>query len=395
MAQHVGIVGASGYGGAELVRLLAGHPGLELAAVAADRRAGQRLADVSGNLDGDRLLEPVDPDRLAGLDLVFVATPHGPALELTADLVSRGTRVVDLSAAYRLSPPAFQRWYGESHPHPDLVPGPGWQASTPGATQTPGAKAQQDGRHEGRTGGRRGTDGGEHGPAGTGRTRSVYGLSEWNREAIAAARLVANPGCYPAAALLGLLPLAGLIEQDTVVIDGKSGTSGAGRRLRDDLHASHVHGNLAAYGAPDHRHIGEIEQWLWRLGAGRDNPTDPPPVSFTPHLIPMARGLLVTCYAGVTDGVTTTDVDRALRSRYTDEPFVRVLDPGTFPHTKALSGSNACHVSAVVDERTHRAVVTAAIDNLGKGAAGQAVQNANLMLGLDETAGLTAAGLYP
>lgn len=341
MAHRAGIVGASGYGGAELLRLLAAHPAIEPAVVAAHSQAGQPIADLFPNLAGDprfddRPFDEADLEALVGLDLVFLATPHGPALELGAALVDAGTRVVDLSAAFRLTAEGFATWYGEEHPRPDLA------------------------------------------------ESAVYGLPEFHREAVADAILVANPGCYPTAALLGLLPLRDLIDRDSVVIDAKSGTSGAGRAAKDTLHFSHVHGDLAAYGAPRHRHTGEIERWS---GLG--------PVSFTPHLIPMSRGLLATCYADLADGTTQDDVEAAFDAAYGDEPFVTVLAPGHFPHTKAVAGSNGCQLSALVDVRTGRVVVTSVIDNLGKGAAGQALQNANLMLGLDEAAGLTAIGTYP
>jgi N-acetyl-gamma-glutamyl-phosphate reductase len=351
VAHRIGIVGASGYGGAELLRLAAAHPALDVAVVAAHSQAGEPVASLFPNLAAERRFDAIDVDQLAGLDLVFLATPHGPALGLGAELADRGTRVVDLSAGFRLPADDFATWYGETHPRPDLAPG-------------------ADGGH--------------------GRGRAAYGLTEHAREAVREATLVANPGCYPTAALTGLVPLAPLLLPGSVVVDGKSGTSGAGRAAKDPLHFSHVHGDLVAYGAPGHRHTGEIEIWLTALGG-----IDLGPVSFTPHLVPMARGLLATAYGGVREGVDADDVRAALEDAYAEEAFVRVLPPGTFPHTKALAGSNGVQVSAVVDERTGRVVVTTAEDNLGKGAAGQALQNANLMLGLDEDTGLSAIGVYP
>jgi N-acetyl-gamma-glutamyl-phosphate reductase len=345
VAHRVAVVGASGYGGVELLRLLAGHPSIDVEVVAAHSQAGQPLGDLFPNLAGARTFDAIDIEQLAGQDLVFLATPHGPALELGAALYDAGTPVVDLSAAFRLSVAGFATWYGEGHPRPDLAAGD--------------VEAAGD---------------------------VVYGLPELHRERIAGARLVANPGCYPTATLLGLAPLAPLLEPATVVVDAKSGTSGAGRGAKDSLHFSHVHGDLAAYGAPTHRHTGEIERWLpGALGT----------VTFTPHLVPMSRGLLATCYATLRHGVVAGDVDAALHDAYDAEPFVHVLPAGRFPHTKALAGSNGCQLSAVVDARTGRVVVTSAIDNLGKGAAGQAVQNANLVLGLEETAGLGSIGVYP
>ena len=352
MAHRLAIVGASGYGGAELLRLADAHPGIEVAVVAAHSQAGTPVADLFPNLAGDRVFDAVDLDQLTGCDVVVLGTPHGPALELGAQLADAGTPVVDLSAAFRLSTDGFATWYGEDHPRPDLAAGDA-----------------------------RAADG------------VVYGLPELPgaggtkvRDQLRGARVVANPGCYPTAALLGLAPLAPLLQPGTLVVDGKSGTSGAGRAASDRLHFAHVHGDVTAYAAPTHRHTGEIERWL---------PGDLGAVSFTPHLVPMARGLLTTSSGVLVDGAGADEVADALHDAYHDEPFVHVLPPGTFPHTKALAGSNGCQLSAVVDPRTGRVVVTSAIDNLGKGAAGQALQNVNLLLGEDETTGLTALGIYP
>ncbi len=341
MAASVGIVGASGYGGAELLRLLAGHPAIEVAVVAANSRADQPVASLFPNLAGEARFTGVDVGELAALDLVFLATPHGASLDLGPRLADAGVKVVDLSGAFRLSADAFATWYGEPHPHPD-------------------------------------------------RTPAAYGLTEFNRDAIRDASLVANPGCYVATTLLGLVPVAPLVDLDTLVVDGKSGTSGAGRAAKDHLTFSSVHGDLVAYGAPTHRHTAEIEAGLALL-AGVPRPT----VSFTPHLVPMSRGLLATSVVTLKDGVSQADVDAAYREAYAGEAFVHMLPTGTFPHTKAVAGSNGCQVSAVVDGRTGRLVVTSVTDNLGKGAAGSALQNANLMLGLDEALGLSAIGVYP
>jgi N-acetyl-gamma-glutamyl-phosphate reductase len=289
---------------------------------------------------GERTFDEVDLDALGGCDVVVLATPHGPALDLAPKLVDGGTRVVDLSAAFRLTADGFARWYGEEHPHPQLTP-------------------------------------------------AVYGLPEVHRSAIPAASLVANPGCYPTATLLALRPLLALVEPDSIVVNAASGTSGAGRSPSDGLHFAHVHGSVTAYGAPTHRHTGEIEHHLAHDGL------EPGAVQFTPHLLPTARGLLATCTARLRDHVTQAEVDDALGDAYGDEPFVHVLPPGTWPTTKAVHGANGCQVSAVVDDRTRRVVVSSAIDNLGKGAAGQALQNVNLLLGLPETTGLTSVGTYP
>ncbi|MFN2555954.1 MAG: N-acetyl-gamma-glutamyl-phosphate reductase [Nitriliruptorales bacterium] len=381
MAHTVGVVGASGYGGAELLRLLGGHPALEVAVVAAHRQVGESVAQLFPNLDDDAVFVTPEVEALADCDLIFLATPHAAAMELAGALHETGTPVVDLSAAFRLDPADFAVWYGESHLHPDLAPRTGGTSGSrtrpPRGLVSPRPPGLQSFPGQPKTAPAQGA------PA-------VYGLSEWNRPAIRGATIVANPGCYPTAALLALLPLAELVLPGTIVVDAKSGTSGAGRRLQESLHHPHVHDDVAAYGAPTHRHTIEIERWLdefggWELG----------PVSFTPHLVPMARGLLATCYAQLRENITPAEVTAALADRYAGEPFVRVLPPGRFPHTKALTGCNGCQISAVVDERTHRVVVTSAIDNLGKGAAGQALQNANLLLGLEEALGLTAVGVYP
>jgi len=349
VSHRIGVVGASGYGGAELLRLTEAHPTLDIEVVAAHSQAGQPVAQLFPNLAGERTFDPIDLDTLAALDLVVLATPHGVALELGAALYDAGTPVIDLSAAFRLDPEGFATWYGETHPRADLC--------------AAGEASAAD---------------------------VAYGLPELYRDHVVGARLVANPGCYPTATLLALAPLTGLTVPGTVVVDAKSGTSGAGRAAKDNLHFAHVHGDLTAYGAPTHRHTGEIETWL-----PREPGADPAPISFTPHLVPMSRGLFTTAYAQLADGATADEVQDALHDAYDDEPFVHVLAPGTFPHTKALAGSNGCQLSAIVDQRTHRVVVTAAIDNLGKGAAGQAVHNANLLLGEEETLGLSAIGVYP
>lgn len=353
MTKNVGVVGASGYGGAELLRLIAAHPGMQAAVVAAHTQQGERIDDLYPNLAGDRRFDAVDVDQLAGLDLVFLATPHDAAIELVSALADAQTPTVDLSGAFRLDAQGFSRWYGEEHPRPDLLPT---------------AAASKDGE-----------------PG----ARAVYGLTEYARESVRSARLVANPGCYVITTLLSVLPLVGIIEDGSLVVDGKSGTSGAGRAPKDSLHFAHVDGSITAYGAPGHRHTGEIEHYLEVHGRHTG------PVSFTPHLVPMPRGLLVTVYADLAEGADTDDVQSALVDAYRDEVFVHVLEPGRFPVTKAVLGSNGCQISAFVDDRTGRVVITGVTDNLGKGAASGAVQNANLMLGFDEGTGLTPVGVYP
>lgn len=339
---EVAVVGGSGYAGAELLRLLAGHPELRVATVAGRSTAGRPLREVFPQLGLDGLVAAADPAVLARHDAVFLATPHGASLELAPALVERGATVLDLSGAFRLDAETFAAWYGQEHPAPALAP-------------------------------------------------AAYGLPELGRDALKGAALVAVPGCYPTAALLALAPLAGLVEPTTVVVAGLSGTSGAGRGLRDDLHASHVMGNVAPYGAPRHRHTPEIEQ-RWAAVVGLDTPV---PLTFTPHLVPMSRGLVCTVTATLHTTTGASEVRAAAEARYADEQFVTLLPEGAWPSTAHVLGANTAHVAAAVDPRTHRVTAACAIDNLVKGAAGQAVQAANVVLGLPETSGLPTMAVYP
>ena len=344
MALRVGVVGASGYTGAELLRLLAGHSGLETAVATSREFAGQDIASVYPNLAAyaGRPYDVIETDRLEGLDLVFLALPHGASMELGARLAAAGTRVVDLSADFRLEDPeAYPEWFGGAHTAPEWL------------------------------------------------GKWAYGLPELHRDEIRGHQTVANPGCYPTAALLALAPLvrAGVIETDSIVVAAASGVSGAGRGLGAGQHFSHVDANFKAYTVTGHKHTPEIEQELSRL-AGSDVR-----VTFVPHLVPMPRGLLATCTATLASGAGGDAVPDAIAAAYGGEPFVRVTQAP--PETKYTLGSNVAHVWGTADARTGRAIAIAAIDNLGKGAAGQAIQNANLMLGLPETLGLALEGLYP
>jgi N-acetyl-gamma-glutamyl-phosphate reductase len=344
----VAVVGASGFGGTELLRLLARHGGLELGIAAAASSAGRPRAALAPNLPaalgGAEPFAEVSVRDLAAADVVLLGTPDEASLELVPELLAAGARVVDLSGAFRLAAADYATWYRRPHEAPDL--------------------------------------------ALDGATPAVYGLTEHARAAVASAQLVANPGCYPTATLLPLIPVLPLIQRVGIVVSAMSGTSGAGRSTRDDLQASIVHGDVVAYGAPSHRHTAEIETHLVPGGLGA-------PIVFTPHLVPMSRGLLSTISAPLREGVAQADVDAALAAAYGEEAFVHVLPSGTFPRTKAVHGSNACQLSAVVDERNARLLLSSAIDNLGKGAAGQALQNTNVMLGLPEATGLDAIGVYP
>ncbi|MFP3900402.1 MAG: N-acetyl-gamma-glutamyl-phosphate reductase [Acidimicrobiia bacterium] len=341
----VGIMGASGFAGAELLRLCAHHPELEVRVATAESQAGTRVADLYPSLAaayGDTRFTPADPVACDGLDLVFLALPHGASQDLVGELDGRVGAIVDLGADFRLADPAlYPLWYGREHSRPDLLGG------------------------------------------------FAYGLPELFRDKIAGATRVAAPGCYVTTAVLALAPLlrAGLIEPTGIVVDAASGVSGAGRPPRESTTFCAVDEDFTAYGLLTHRHTPEIEQGL---GAAAGEPAQ---VLFTPHLAPMNRGILATCYARPTAPAATDDLMAVVRGAWAGEPFVVPVDRP--PSTKATLGSNSVHVSAVADGRTGWVVALAALDNLVKGAAGQAVQCANLMLGLPEGAGLTTAGIYP
>jgi N-acetyl-gamma-glutamyl-phosphate reductase len=342
---RIGVLGASGYTGADLVRLAARHPGIDIALLAAKTHAGKTLGAVFphlAQLDAPSLVDADEADW-DGIDAVFSGLPHGAAHQTIARLPER-LKVIDMSADFRLRDPAtYAHWYGGAHEATDLLAG------------------------------------------------AVYGLTEHYRDAIAGARLVACPGCYPTATLLALLPLAkaGLIEADDLIIDAKSGVSGAGRTLKQNVLFAEAGEGLAPYGVASHRHAPEIEQELSAaFGAGVT-------VNFTPHLAPMSRGELVTCYVRIAAGASAADLRAALRDSYDAEPFVHVAEEGVAPATQFVRGSNLCLVNVFADRIPGRAIVVAAIDNLVKGSAGQAIQNFNLMFGLDETTGLEQVALFP
>jgi len=329
------ILGASGYVGGELLRLIAAHPGLVLAKAYGESKAGQALGFVHPHLAAaypDVMFEKFD-GSLDGIDLVFAALPHGHSQRLAADILDAGIPFVDLGADFRLGDAAtYEHWYGHSHEAPELL--------------------------------------GEF----------AYGIPELNREAIKGATAVAAAGCYATAAILALKPLvdAGVVEPSSLIVDAASGVSGAGREAKEATGFSTVDGSFSAYGLLNHRHTAEMEMAIGGT------------VLFTPHLVPMTRGILATCYA---EANGSCDPLQVLREAYTNEPFVHVTDQP--PATKWVTGSNGVQLTARYDERTGRVLSLSAIDNLGKGAAGQMIQCANLMLGLDETAGLTTIGVYP
>ncbi len=342
MTMHqIAILGASGYTGAELVRLIATHPAMEVAVLTAERKAGAAMADVFPHLRHLALprMVAVGEADLSNVDLIFCALPHGTTQEIVAGLPA-GQKVVDLSPDFRLRDvAAYADWYGHTHRAPEL------------------------------------------------QEEAVYGLPEFYREAIRSARLVANTGCYVATALLPLVPLieAGVADPEEIIVDAASGVTGAGRAAKEGMLHAETSEGFGAYGVGRHRHMAEIDQELSRA-AGRAVTC-----SFTPHLLPQNRGILATIYLHADPRAA----HETLAARYSDEPFVVVLPPGETPQTRHVRGSNLCHIGVVADRRPGRAIVISALDNLVKGASGQAVQNANLMLGLDETAGLRAAPLFP
>ena len=341
MGARAAVAGASGYAGGELLRLLAGHPELEIGPVTAQASAGMPVTDLHPHLPGleGMVFAATDPDLLASADLVFTALPHGESARLAAELPG-GLPVIDLGADFRL---------GDAGQWTRYYPVPYAGQWTYGLPELPAA-----------------------------------------RPAISAATTVAAPGCYATAAILALAPVMRLIDPASIVIVAASGTSGAGRSSRGDLIGSEVMGSMRAYEVGgSHRHTPEIEQAL------SGQATAPATVSFTPVLAPMPRGILATCTARLAPGVTAADLRAALAGAYAAEPFVHLLPEGRWPVTGATIGSNAAQLQVAADQHAGRAVVISAIDNLGKGAAGQAVQIANIMLGLPETAGLTAHGVAP
>ncbi len=340
---RVGIVGGTGYTGVELLRLLAIHPEVEVSVITSRSEAGVPVADLYPNLRGHLNLGFTEPDveRLAECDLVFFATPNGTAMQMVPELLEKGTRVVDLAADFRLrDAQVWEQWYGVKHACPELL------------------------------------------------QEAVYGLPEIHREAIRGARLVANPGCYPTAVTLGYLPLveAGLLDLTGLIADAKSGVSGAGRTASVPTLMGECGESFKAYAVPGHRHLPEISQNL-ALAAG-----EKVDLTFVPHLLPMIRGIHATLYGRV-EG--EPDLQALFEQRYAAEPFVDVLPSGSHPETRSVRGVNICRIAVHRPQGADTVVILSVIDNLVKGAAGQAVQNMNLMLGLDESMGLNSVALLP
>lgn len=342
-----GIIGATGYAGGELVRLLEGHKDVEIVWYGSRSYIDQKYADVYRNLFKIVDAKCLD-DNMSELadeaDVIFTATPQGFCASVVTDEILEKTKIVDLSADFRIKDvKTYEKWYGIQHKSPQFI------------------------------------------------DEAVYGLCEINREDVKNARLVANPGCYTTCSILTAYPLAkeGLIDMDTLIVDAKSGTSGAGRGAKVQNLFCEVNENMKAYGVTTHRHTPEIEEQLG-YAAGK-----PVMINFTPHLVPMNRGILATEYASLTEDVTAEEVKKIYQKYYGEEYFIRLLEPGVCPETKWVEGSNYVDIGFQIDVRTKRIVMMGAIDNLVKGAAGQAVQNMNLMFGLPEQEGLKLVPMFP
>jgi N-acetyl-gamma-glutamyl-phosphate reductase len=339
----VGIVGGTGYTGVELLRLLAQHPRCEIKVITSRKEAGMPVPDMFPNLRGRVALAFTEPSRdaLSRCDVVFFATPNGVAMNDARALYDAGARIIDIAADFRIKDVAvWEEWYGMKHGCPELV------------------------------------------------AKAVYGLPEMYRDDIRGARIVANPGCYPTAVQLGFLPLleSGLVDLESLIADAKSGVSGAGRKAEVHTLLAEASDNFKAYGVPGHRHVPEIAQGLTAMARRSVN------LIFTPHLTPMIRGIHATLYARITKN---TDLQAVYERRYAAEPFVDVLPAGSHPETRSVRGSNMCRIAVHRPRDGNTAVVLSVIDNLVKGASGQAVQNMNIMFGLEETLGLEQVALLP
>jgi len=340
----VGVVGGTGYTGVELLRLLALHPGVQLSVITSRSEAGGKVAGLFPNLRGYVDLEFSEPDLsvLSECELVFFATPNGIAMGMAGELLECGVKIIDLAADFRLKDPRlWQKWYGMEHACPDIL------------------------------------------------ATAVYGLPEMNREAIVNAQLVANPGCYPTAVQLGFLPLleAGCIDESSLIADCKSGVSGAGRKASIGTLLAEASESFKAYSVTGHRHLPEIRQGLEQIAGSSIG------LTFVPHLTPMIRGIHATLYARLK--VDVVDLQATFESHYQQEPFVDVLPAGSHPETRTVRGANYCRIAVHRAPETDSVVVLSVIDNLVKGAAGQAIQNMNIMSGLEEGAGLQSIGLIP
>lgn len=342
----IGIAGASGYTGLELIRLLAGHPEAELTVLTSETFQGQNIAEVFPSLNGvlDIKLRPLDDSITKDCSVLFLALPHIAAMDKLPIYLQSDCKIIDLSADYRLKDPEdYSDWYSVTHTHPELL------------------------------------------------EQAVYGLPELHRQAIQTARFIANPGCYPTSVILALAPLlkTGWVDLSSIISDSKSGVSGAGRKPSLSTHYAEVNEGISPYGLAGHRHTPEMEQELSAL-AGK-----PVRLTFSPHLIPMTRGMLSTVYINLNEALSDEKLVEHYRNFYKDEHFVRVLNPGKFASSQHVLSSNFCDIGLKVDSRNQRLIITSALDNLIKGASGQAIQNMNIMLGLDEKMGLSSPAIFP
>jgi N-acetyl-gamma-glutamyl-phosphate reductase len=343
--KKVAILGASGYTGSELIRFLLPHPNVEISYLTAERHAGKLISEVFPHLRGllDLELMPLKPKSIPkNIDVVFAALPHGTSAEIINEIYDRDIKIIDLGADFRISNRNYKKWYGV-HPCPGLL------------------------------------------------KKAVYGVTELNRELVKKAKLVANPGCYPTSAILGLAPILKnrIADESTIIVDSKSGVTGAGRSPSLDYHFSKVNEGVKAYKVAEHRHMPEIEEGLSNYTGLKVN------VSFTPHLIPMDRGILSTIYVNLKKKTTTKQLINLYKKHYKDEQFVRVCNEKVYPSTNQVRGSNYCDIGIKVNSSNNTAVIVSVIDNLVKGASGQAVQNMNVMLGFEEDLGIDGAPIFP
>lgn len=341
----VSVIGATGYAGAELVRLLTSHPNVEISHLVSHSYAGKNISEIYPSFSSDdHILDPLDVEMLVkDSDCVFTSLPHGTGDDVIAKLFNNGKTVIDLSGDYRYNDVAsYEKWYGVKHSHPELL------------------------------------------------KQSVYGMPELHKEEIKNARLIGNPGCYTTCSILALAPAVknGCIDPHSIIIDAKSGSTGAGRSVSQAMHFCEVNESVKAYKVATHRHTSEIEQELSLLAG------DELALSFTPHLLPINRGILATSYSTVTGNVSENDLYELYSSFYSDAPFVKICKPSSLPEIKHVVGSNYISIGFVVDKRLNRLVTVSCIDNLIKGAAGQAIQNMNLIYSLDESTGLKAPAWY-
>ena len=335
----VSVIGATGYTGAELVKILLKHPRVEIETVTSQSFANKRISEIYPWLNTDLVCQELNIDKIAlSSSFIFTALPHQTSMKIVGELYSKGEKIIDLSADFRFADPLiYEEWYGIPHQKRELL------------------------------------------------KKAIYGLPELYREKISRAHLVANPGCYPTSSILALAPLVNndLIKGNSIIIDAKSGVTGAGRALSLATHFPEVNENVRAYQVKGHRHTPEIEEQLSKLAKRKII------ITFVPHLVPINRGILSTCYAALKQKTDTKALLKLYQDFYKEEPFVEILPQGRFPQTKEVADSNRCRIGITVNERTGKAIIISAIDNLSKGAATQAVQNMNIMCGFEETMGLT------